>query len=214
MTQRAELDSDTYIAELFNTGALSLTNDHQKEEFDLNSRGTYDLLVFLHQHAAQIYQVVRKPKEVFPYEIHNQTIKLPVGNEGEATRPSERDRILYGDSSDPLLLSVHDLVDAWAEVAYNGPAIITRIESVDWAKDQHEPEEPEILRSLLTWQVPEGTPNQAWRVTLWPQWGYKNFLPNHLYVHRYGQQLWTARSEWQNGPPHFLWLTDEEEAES
>jgi len=211
---RADLDSDTYIAELSENGTLSLTNDHIKDEFEVNSRGTYDLLVFLHQHAAKIYQAVRKPREVLSYESHNLTIVKPTGNDGEATRPSEQDRILYGDQTDPLLLFVYDLTDAWAETAYNGPAIVTRIESVAWAKDQQEPEEPEVLRGLLTWQILEGTPDQAWKVTLWPQWGYKNFLPNHLYVHRYGQQLWTARSEWQNGPPHFLWLPDEEEGES
>jgi hypothetical protein len=214
MIERADLDSDTYIAELSKMGILSLTNDHTKGEFEVNARGTYDLLVFLHQHAAQIYRAVRKPKEVFPYENHHQTITLPVGNDGEATRPSELNRVLYGNQNDPLLLFVHDLVDAWAEVAYNGPAIVTRIESVAWAQDQHEAEEPEVLRSLLTWQIPEGTPDQAWKVTVWPQWGYKDFMPNHVYVHRYGQQLWTARSEWQNGPPHFLWLPDNEEEES
>jgi hypothetical protein len=54
-TVKAELDIDTYIAELAPSGALSLTNDHVKEELDLSPSGSYDLLVFLHQHAAQIY---------------------------------------------------------------------------------------------------------------------------------------------------------------
>jgi hypothetical protein len=35
-------------------------------------------------------------------------------------------------------------------------------------------------------------------------------MPNHIYVHRYSDQLWTGRSEWQSGPPHFLWLMDDD----
>jgi hypothetical protein len=77
-------------------------------------------------------------------------------------------------------------------------------------EEQREPEELEILRGFRTWDMPEGTPDQAWRVTVWPQWGYKNFMANHVYVHRYGDQLWTARSTWQSGPPHFLWLLNDE----
>jgi hypothetical protein len=210
-TEKAYLDIDTYIAELSPGGALSLTNDHTKEELDLSPRGSYDLLVFLHRHAAQIYQAAREPKEVFPYEEHHLTIIRPSSsNEGEAGKPKEQDRMLYGDASDPLLLFVHDLVAAWGERAYNGPAIVTRIDSVPFAEEQREPEELEILRGLRNWDTPEGTPTQAWKCTVWPQWDYKNFMGNHVYVHRYGDQLWTAHSEWQSGPPHFLWLEDEE----
>jgi hypothetical protein len=211
---KINLDSDTYVAELSATGQLSLTNDHVKEELDLSSRATYDLLIFLHEHAAQIYQAVRQPKEAYPEEEHTLTILQPTGNEGETTKPKEQDRILYGDETDPLLLSVYDLVGAWAESAYNGPAIVTRIDSVPFDSKQCEPEEPEVLRGLLNWDTPRGeVPTQAWRVTLWPQWGYKNFMANHVYVHRYGDQLSTGTSEWQSGTPHFLWLpeTDEEE---
>lgn len=209
-TEKAELDIDTYIAELSPSGALSLTNDHIKEELDLSSRATYDLLVFLHQHAARIYQAAREPKEAFQLEDHNQAIIQPTGTEGEADKPKEQDRILYGDPADTLLLFVHDLAGAWAESAYNGPAIVSRIDSVPFDEGQREPEELEILRGFRNWDMPEGTPDQAWRVAVWPQWGYKNFMPNHIYVHRYGDQLWTSRSEWQSGPPHFLWLMDDE----
>jgi hypothetical protein len=212
-TEKAELDIDTYIAELMPSGALSLVNDHIKQELDLSPRATYDLLVFLHQHAAQIYRAAREPKEVFPLEDHHQTILRPTGNEGKADKPKEQDRILYGDPADPLLLFVHDLVAAWAEAAYNGPAIVSRIDSVPFAQEQCEPEELEILRGFRNWDMPEGTPDQAWRVTVWPQWGYKNFTANHVYVHRYGDQLWTARSTWQSGPPHFLWLLDDESSD-
>ena len=209
-TEQAALDIDTYIAELSPSGALSLTNDHIKAELDLSSRATYDLLVFLHRHAARIYQAAREPKEVFPFEGHDQVIMPPRGNEGEATRPEEQERILYGDPADPLLFFVYDLVAAWAERAYNGPALVARIDSVPFNEEQREPEELEILRGLRTWNTPRGTPQQAWRVTIWPQWGYKNFMPNHVYVHRHGDQIWTAHSEWQSGPPHFLWLLDDD----
>lgn len=209
-TEKAELDIDTYIAELSSGGALSLTNDHVKEELDLSPRATYDLLVFLHRHAARIYQVAREPKEVFPYEDHTQVIIRPAGNEGEVDKPKEQDRVLYGDPADPLLLFVHDLVAAWAESAYNSPAIVTRIDSIPFAEEQREPEELEILRGLRKWDTPEGTPTQAWKCVVWPQWGYKNFMGNHVYVHRYGDQLWTGRSDWQSGPPHFLWLLDDD----
>lgn len=209
-TEKAYLDIDTYIAELSPGGALSLTNDHVKEELDLSSRATYDLLVFLHRHAAQIYRAVREPKEVFPYEAHNLTILRPSSNEGEADKPKEQDHILYGDATDPLLLFVYDLAGTWAESAYNGPAIVSRIDRVPFAQEQREAEELEVLRGLRNWDTPEGTPTQAWKCIVWPQWGYKNFMGNHVYVHRYGQQLWTARSEWQSGPPHFLWLLNDD----
>lgn len=214
-TVKAELDIDTYIAELSPNGALSLVNDHIKEELELGPRATYDLLVFLHQHAARIYQAAREPKEVFPYEDHNLTIIRPSStNEGASTQPKEQDHILYGDAADPLLLFVHDLVATWAESAYNGPAIVTRIDSVPFAEEQREPEELEILRGLRNWDnTPEGTPTQAWKCTVWPQWGYKNFMGNHVYVHRYGNRIWTARSDWQSGAPHYLWLLDEDLAD-
>lgn len=211
--EKTALDIDTYIAELSPAGALSLVNDHVKEELDLSPRATYDLLVFLHRHAARIYQVAREPKEVFPYEDHNQVIIRPTGNEGEVEKPKEQDHVLYGDPTDPLLLFVYDLAADWAENAYNGPAIVSRIDRVPFAEEQREPEELEILRGFRTWDMPKGTPDQAWRVTVWPQWGYKNFMANHVYVHRYGDQLWIAHSEWQSGSPHFLWLIDDLENE-
>jgi hypothetical protein len=210
-TDKATLDIDTYIAELMPGGALSLTNDHNKAELDLTPRATYDLLIFLQQHAAQIYQAVRKPKEIYPYEEHDLTILKPTGNEGESNKPKEQDRVLYGDQADPLLLFVYDLVSAWAEHAYNGPAIITRIESVPFDQSQREPEEPEVLRGLLNWETPTGIPTKAWKCTVWPQWGYKNFMANHVYVHQYGDQLSTGRSDWQSGTPHYLWLLDDDQ---
>jgi hypothetical protein len=212
-TKKTELDIDTYIAELTSKGALSLTNDHVKDELDLSPRATYDLLVFLHKHAAQIYNAVREPREVYPYEDHKLTIVLPSGSsDGEAEKPEAHEHtLLYGDSNDPLLLSVYDLTDDWAEHAYNGPAIVSRIESIAFTPEQLEPKEPEVLRGLRGWDLPEGTPDQAWKVTLWPQWGYKNFTSNHLYVHQYGDRLWTARSEWQSGTPHYLWLLNEDD---
>lgn len=207
---KVNLDIDTYIAELSATGRLSLTNDHVKEELELSSRATYDLLIFLHQHAAQIYQAVRQPKEADPEQGHHLTIIQPTGSEGETTKPKEQDHILYGDETDPLLLFVYDLVGAWAESAYNGPALITRIESIPFDPKQRESEEPEALRGLLTWSIPEGIPTQTWKCTLWPQWGYKNFMANHVYVHRYGDQLFTGTSEWQSGTPHYLYLPDDD----
>lgn len=207
-TEKAVLDIDTYSAELSPEGKLWLVNDHLKEELDLNPRATYDLLLFLHQHAAQIYQATHEPKESYGTDPFAGKIVLPHGNEGEAALPENG--VLYSDPADPYLQHVYGLASEWAENAYNGPVRIVRIASVPFAEDQREPV-PEILRGFRTWSEPVGIPDQAWRVTVWPEWGYKNFTANHVYVHRYGDQLLTGRSEWQSGTPYYLWLDEEAE---
>jgi hypothetical protein len=215
-TEETRLDGNVYVAELTPEASLFLLNDINKEKLDLSARATYDLLIFLHERAAQVYEATHRPKESYAADeiSSHYRILAPTGTEGEHEQPPAE--TLYADATDPLLAHVFAIADDWAKDAYGYVARVVRIVPAQTATDKPEPV-PDFLQAHPTWYRFDGEADQSWKVTIWPQSGWQSSRVDHLYIHRLGDVLITggAESGYGSASPRSILLPidDEEEQE-
>lgn len=213
-TEQLSLDRNIYVAELTPEGKLWLLNDTNKAELELNARATYDLMIALHERAAQIYEATHRPKashtDVDPLP-HYQILAL-AGGEGEHQLPPAK--VLYADAAEPHLASILTVAEDWAKDAYSYNARVVRIVPVETSTDTPE-QIPDFLQRQTTWYHFTGEADQSWLVTIWPLSGWQSSFVDHLYVHRLGDVLITGGSVsgYGSAVPRQLLLPIEEEDE-
>jgi hypothetical protein len=212
-TEKQPLDGNIFVAELAPEGDLWLTNDTNKEELKLSARATYDLMAFLQERAARIYDATHRPLESYAAdEIRSHyTILAPTSaEEGERMPPPAE--TLYADADDSYLSHVFVIAEDWARDAYEGAARVGRI--VPAATTEDTPERiPAFLLPHTLWTRFEGEADQSWKVTIWPLAGWRSSIVDHLYVHKIGDELVTGgtTSGYASARPRHLFLPLDEE---
>ncbi|SRR6266487_13944 len=209
-TEKTTLDHDLYEVELAPEGTLWLTNDQNKDELKLTAQGTYDLLLFLSEHAGTLYKATHQRRESGPDTYDGQII-VPTDNEGETTPPPEG--ILYADPTDPSIHSVWAIARDWAQDAHGEKLErVVRIAPVDSDEDQCEEQEvPAFLKPFASGMTFTGEPDESWKVTIWTRSGMQSTFPDHLYIHRSDDRLITGSSESGSAAPRTLLLPYEED---